>query len=171
MNKLAKRARQMLTMLLATSMLAGSVPMNGFAMEEAVSIVETAEKSEEILQTENDLESVNEETEDTMKQNNGVPIQKILENGNDTVSGNGNESASENETDGKIQIAFCVQEEAYSSYVEVITVTEDVTIEGNKVSTIPGKELEFKNLIERLKEVSQNLTLTELIVVIVIIGI
>lgn len=49
MNNMAKRVRQILTMLLAVSMLAGSIPMNAFAMETSDSVVETEAVSEGLL--------------------------------------------------------------------------------------------------------------------------
>lgn len=66
MNNVAKRLRQMLTMLLAVSMLAGAIPVNVFAAEAEESFVETQAAVEELLPEENantNLQIVDETSE------------------------------------------------------------------------------------------------------------
>ena len=136
MIKIAKRARRMLTLLLTASMLVGSVPVNAFAMEGMAAGKDSV--LEESLQLEQPLDGVSAQGE--------VSIQTDMEHvgGALSVSENGGNSTSDNEMNGKIQITFGVQDESFSSCVEVISKTEDVTIEENKTSIVPGTALAFK---------------------------
>ena len=77
MKNMAKRVRQMLTLLLAVSMLAGSIPMNVFAADTVNSFMETQALSDETGEL--DLLTVDEETSQTPEEKEETPEEEVLQ--------------------------------------------------------------------------------------------
>lgn len=155
MIKFGKKVRQTLTMLLAVSMLAGSVPMNTFAMEgesgmtqpliEAVSenTVET-----EVVMDNTGLEEVVGEL--PVDENTSFQEEILAELEETIVSSNETKIAEEvaaAETGEKVDITFTVSQNSDTSYVKIIQIDEEsleTEVTGYKVSAEVGKALKFR---------------------------
>ena len=173
MKRLGKKVRQMLTMLLAASMLVGSVPINALAMDATVQ-TETfdAESVESVVQAESEEITALEETLD--EQMSEVNFEENVQDDNhadeeealfetdvtiekeevvlDSISGNQVKNDDElvlweEEEAEEVDIEFTFSDDEFSSYVKVIHIdknNQEKELEDNCVTTIAGEALKFR---------------------------
>ncbi len=143
MNKMAKKVRQMLTMLLAASMLAGSIPVNAFAMEGSVPMMEMAAESENILPEDNsDVVLLNED--DEVSENDAKPEtegqnESEEESGSDTEETTEEESGSDTE-EMKEDVEETTEEETESDTEE--TTKEETESEESSEEAVSDNDME-----------------------------
>ena len=171
MKRLGKKVRQMLTMLLAASMLVGSVPINALAMDVQTETFD-AESVESVVQAESEEITALEETLD--EQMSEVNFEENVQDDNhadeeealfetdvtiekeevvlDSISGNQVKNDDElvlweEEEAEEVDIEFTFSDDEFSSYVKVIHIdknNQEKELEDNCVTTIAGEALKFR---------------------------
>ena len=163
MNNMAKRVRQMLTMLLAVSMLAGSIPVNAFAMEELEPVSEMTAETEGSLPEENsDIVLLSEDTAVSVNDTdaNETEDQNVSAEESVEEEGETEETAEEEgETEETVEEETEIEEAVSDNDIEEIP-EEPENAEAPVWETVSGNQVNSFDLAAAAEETGEEIEIT-----------